>query len=96
MINSVYGKTMEYIRKRISVRLVHKAENFLKYTSRPIYVARKIFSENYAAIHEIKPVLMLNKVVLELSKWLMFDFHYNFIKNVLLLNYCLLTRQSCL
>ena len=30
MINSVYGKTMENIRKRINMRLVNKAEDFLK------------------------------------------------------------------
>ena len=46
----------------------------------------RIFDKNVAAIHEIKPVLTLNKpiyvglTVLELSKWLMYDFHYNFIK----------------
>ena len=86
MINSVYGKTMENLRKRINVRLVNKAEDFLKYTSRPTYITHKIFGEDYAAIHEIKPVLILNKpiyvgfTVLELSKWLMYDFHYNFIK----------------
>ena len=45
-----------------------------------------MFDKNYAAIHEIKPVLALNKpiyvefTVLELSKWLMYDFRYNFIK----------------
>ena len=44
------------------------------------------FDKDYAAIHNIKPVLILNKpiyvgfTVLELSKWLMYDFHYNFIK----------------
>ena len=86
MINPLYGKSMKNLRKRISVRLVNNAEDFLKYTSRPTYIACKIFSENYATIHEIKPVLMLNKpiyvgfTVLELSKWLMYDFHYNFIK----------------
>ena len=86
MINSVYGKTMENLRKRINVRLVNNEKDFLKYTSKPTHITHKIFDKNYAAIHEIKPVLTLNKpiyvgfTVLELSKWLMYDFHYNFIK----------------
>ena len=86
MINSVYGKTMENLRKRISVRLVTNEKDFLKYTSRPSHITHKSFDKNFAAVHEIKPVLILNKpiyvgfTVLELSKWLMYDFHYNFIK----------------
>ena len=42
--------------------------------------------KNYTAIREIKPALTLNKpiyvqfTVLELSKWLMYDFRYNFIE----------------
>ena len=63
MINSVYGKTMENLRKRINVRTVSNKKDFLKYTSRPTYIAHKIFGEDYAAIHEIKPVLMLNKPI---------------------------------
>ena len=55
MINSVYGKTMENLQKRINVRLVNKAEDFLKYTSRPTYITHKIFGKDYTAIHEIKP-----------------------------------------
>ena len=43
LMNSVYGKTMESIRKRINVRLVNKAEDFLKYTSKPTYIIHKIF-----------------------------------------------------
>ena len=45
-------------------------------TSRPTYVTHKLFNKGYAAIHEIKPVLVLNKpiyvgfTVLDLSKWL--------------------------
>ena len=68
------------------MRLINNAKDFLKYTSRPTYITHKIFGENYAAIHEIKPELILNNpiyvgfTVLELSKWLMYDFHYNFIK----------------
>ena len=85
MINSVYRKTMENLRKRINVRLVNNPENFLKYTRKPTYITHKILGKNYAAIHELKPVLILNKpiyvrfTVLELSKRLMNDFHYNFI-----------------
>ena len=86
MINSIYGKTIENLRKRINVRLVNNAKDFLKYTSRPTYVTYKLFDEDYAAIHEIKSVLVLNKpiyvefTVLDLSKWMMYYFHYNFIK----------------
>ena len=77
---------MENLRKRIIVRLVNNEKDFLKYTSRPTYVTHKLFDEGYAAIHEIEPVLALKKpiyvgfTVLELSKWMMYDFHYNFIK----------------
>ena len=87
MINSVYGKTMENLRKRINVRIVSNKKDFLKYTSRPTYIDQIIFGEDYAATHEIKPLLMLNNpiyvgfTVLDLSKWLMYNFHYNFIKN---------------
>ena len=86
MINSVYEKTMENIQKKINARLINNAKDFLKYTSRPTYITHKFFGKNYATIHEIKPVLTLNKpiyvgfTVLELSKWLMYDFHCNFIK----------------
>ena len=86
MINSVYGKTMENLRKKINVRFVNNEKNFLKYRSRPTYVTHKLFDNDFAAIYEIKPVLMLNKpiyigfIVLESSKWIMYDFHYNFIK----------------
>ena len=72
--------------KRINVRLVNNEKDFLKYTSRPTHISHKIFDKKYAAIHEIKSVLTLNKpiyvgfTVLEFSKWLMYDFHYNFIQ----------------
>ena len=82
MINSVYGETMGNLRKRMNVRLVNNEKDFLKYTSRPTHFTHKIFGNYYAAIHKVKPVLMLNKpiyvgfTVLELSKWLMYDFHF--------------------
>ena len=72
MINSVYEKTMENLRKRINVRLANNEKDFSKYTSRPTYITHKIFGKYYAAIHEIKPVLRpVNKTGFyeELFKW---------------------------
>ena len=63
MIISVYGKSMENLRKRINARLVNNAEDFLKYNRKPTYSTHKIFGKNYAAIHEIKLVLILNKPI---------------------------------
>ena len=74
MINSACGTTMENLRKRINVRFVNNEKDFLKYTNKPTYVTHKLFDRDFAAIHEIKPVVMLNKpiyvrfTVLELSK----------------------------
>ena len=81
MINSVYGKTMKNLRKRINVRFVNNKKDFLKYTSRPTYVTHKLFKKNVTSIH-----------VLDLSKWLMYYFHYKFLKKILVLNYCLLIQ----
>ena len=63
MNNSVFGKTMENLRKRISVKLVNNAKDYIKYISKPSFVSQKIFSKNFVAIYEIRPVLILNKPI---------------------------------
>ena len=84
MSNFVYVKAIENLRKRINVRLINNAKDFLKYTSKPTYITHKFFGKDYAP--NSKPVLIFNKpiyvgfTVLDLSKWKMYDFHYNFIK----------------
>ena len=40
MISSVYGKTMENLRKRINVRLVNNAKDYKKYLSKPSFVSQ--------------------------------------------------------
>ena len=51
------------------------------------FVSQKIFSEKFVAIHEVKPVLTLNNTIyvrfsiLDLSKYLFYEFHYKYIKS---------------
>ena len=86
MNNSVYGKTMENLRKRVDVRLITDDKKLLKMTSKPTYVSSKIFNKNLVAVHKIKETLTLNRpaylgmCILDISKTLMYDFHYNYIK----------------
>ena len=54
MINAVFGKTMENLRKRISVKLINNAKDYVKCISKPSFVSQKIFSKNFVAIHEKK------------------------------------------
>ena len=85
MNNSVFGKTMENIRKRVDIRLVTDEKGFLKLVKKPNYQKRTIFCENLAAVHMKKVRLFFNKPVyvgmsiLDISKTLMYDFHYNYV-----------------
>ena len=49
MNNSVFGKTMENLRKRVDVRLVTTHKKLDKLTSKPTYVSSKIFNEDLMA-----------------------------------------------
>ena len=86
MNNSVFGKTMENLRKRVDVRLVTDEKKLDKLTSKPTYVSSTIFNENLMAVHKVKETLTLDRpayvgmCILDLSKTLMYDFHNNYIK----------------
>ena len=86
MNNSVFGKTMENIRNREDVKLVNNRKQAEKLSAKPNFNHCNIFSENLISIHMKKTKLTFNKPVylgmciLDLSKILMFDFHYNYIK----------------
>ena len=88
MNNSVFGKTMENIRNRVDVKLVNTKEKLRKLVAKPnLKSPPKIFSENLVSVHMRKTSLTMNKPVylgmciLDLSKIIMFDFHYNYIKS---------------
>ena len=78
---------MKNLRKRISVELVNSAKDYAKCISKSSFISQKIFSRHFVAIHKIKPVLTLRKPiyvgfsVLDLSKLLMYSFHYNYIRS---------------
>ena len=84
MKNSVSGKTMENLRKRVKTRVVKNENDIAKNISRPTYVNHSIYGKKLVTIHEKKICLALNKpiyvgfTVLETSKWEMYNFHYNF------------------
>ena len=86
MNDSVFGKKMENLRKRIDVRLVTNEKKLDKLTSKPTFVSSKIFSENLMAVRKVKETSTLNRsayvgmCILDVSKTLMYDFHYNYIK----------------
>ena len=54
MNNSVFGKTMENLRKRTNIELVTNEKRLLKVTAKPTYVSSKIFDENLVGVHTKK------------------------------------------
>ena len=86
MNNSVFGKTMENIRNRVDVRLVNNRKAAEKLAARPNFKHLTIFDENLVAIHMKRTKLVFDKPVycgmsiLDISKTLMYDFHYGYMK----------------
>ena len=87
LINCIYGKSMENIRKRNSVKLISNSKDYLRCVSKPNFISQKLFDKNFIAVHQIKSVLTLNKLIyvglsnLEFSKLLMYKFHYDYVCN---------------
>ncbi|XP_050677400.1 uncharacterized protein LOC126974058 isoform X2 [Leptidea sinapis] len=90
MNNSVFGKTMENIEKRVNVKLLSHWENQGKILgaqdliAKPEFHSSSIFNENLVAVQLRKTKLFHNKpiylgfCILDISKTLMYDFHYNY------------------
>ena len=84
--NAVFGKTIENIRKRQNIEIDDNVKKAKKLTSKPNFKRTTIFDENFIAIHMQKTKIYFDKpiyvgqAILDLSKTLMFYFHYNYIK----------------
>ena len=86
MNNSVFGKTMQNMRKHRDIQLVITDEKRNKLVSEPNYHTTKRFSENLLATEMTKTKLKMNKPVylgmsiLDIRKRLMYEFWYDYIK----------------
>ena len=86
MNNSVFGKTMENIRKHKDIKLVMNEKVYLKKVMKPNFkLGTDIkFSKNLIACEMGRVRILMNKpvylgrVILHLSKIVMYEFHYNY------------------
>ena len=86
MNNYVFGKTLENSRNMVDIRLISTDKVAQKLAAKPNYDCWTIFDENLMTVHMKKTTPYFNKSVylgmsiLDLSKSLMYDIHYNYIK----------------
>ena len=86
MNNAVFGKTMENIRKHKDIKLVANEKAYLKKVMKPNFKAGALFGENLmgCAMGKIKVVMnklvYLGQAILDLSKNVMYEFHYDYKK----------------
>ena len=86
MNNSVFGKMMENIRKQRNIKLVTTEEKYLKTVLKPNFKSGVLFSENLMGCEMGKIKVVMNKpvyldqAILGLSKIVMYEFHYNYMK----------------
>ena len=88
MNNSVFGKTMENLRKRVKIELVNNQKRAMKLSVKPSFQGFRIFNEDLVGVNMKIEKLYLNRPIyvgfsiLDMSKTLMYDFHYNHIKKI--------------
>ena len=86
MNNSVFEKTMENIRNHKDMKLVTNDKKFLKYTMKPNFKDGFPFSKHLFAAEMGKTEIKMNKpvylgqAILDLSKTLMYEFHYDYVR----------------
>ena len=89
MNNAFFGKTMENVRARRHIDIIHNdVQRLNRYTAKPTYKSYTEISDDIVAVERIKATVLLNKpiylgiCVLDLSKVLMYDFFYNKLKQI--------------
>ena len=86
MNNSVFGKTMENFRKHSDIKLANNKEDYLKQVMKPNFKSRNLLGTDLMSCEMGKVKVKMNKpvylgqAILDLSKTIMYEFHYNYMK----------------
>ena len=86
MNNSVFGKTMENIRKHRNIKLVNDEEEYLKNVMKPNFKSGTLLGPDLMGCEMGKVRVVMNKLVylgqaiLDLSRTIMYEFHYDYMK----------------
>ena len=86
MNNSVFGKTMENIRKHRDIKLVNNKEDYLKQVMKPNFKGGVLMGVDLMSCEMGKVKVKMNKpvhlgqAILDLSKTIMYEFHYDYMK----------------
>ena len=84
MNNSVFGKTMENVRRHRDVRLVTNEGRYLRYVMKPNFKSSVCFSESLVGMEmgmvkvKMNKPVYLGQCILDLSKLVMYEFHYDY------------------
>ena len=85
MINAVYGKSLENVRKRVDFRLVSQERELIKLSASSRFVRVNVYNEDLIGVMMKKRTVYLNRplyvgfTVLDISKFVMYSFHYDFV-----------------
>ena len=86
MNNSVFGKMMENIRKHRDIKLVNNKEDYLKQVMKPNFKGGVLMGADSMSCEMGKVKVKMNKpvylgqAILDLSKTIMYEFHYDYTK----------------
>ena len=86
MNNSVFGKTMENIRKHRNIKLATNKDKYLRTVMKPNFKSGVLFGESLMGCEMgrtkvvMKKPIYLGQTILDLSKIVMYEFHYDYMK----------------
>ena len=86
MNNSVFGKTMENIRKHRNIKLVNNEEDYHRKVMKPNFKSGTLLGKDLMSCEMGKIRVVMNKpvhlgqAILDLSKIIMYKFHYDYMK----------------